>query len=70
MEYIVIPVKDEDESQFFLGLLGRMKKKASKMSAVDMEDLYLLEALRKGEQSGKGSLTSVKSHLKKLTSGK
>ena len=70
MDYLVIPVKDKEESDFFVSLLNRMKKKASRVSASDIEDYGLLKAIKEGEKSGKGSLENVKAHLKRVASGK
>jgi hypothetical protein len=70
MEYIVIPTKDKTETAFFLDLLKKMRKTASKLSIEEMEDLAFIAAIKEGEKSGKGSLDKVKAHLSKVASGK
>jgi len=47
-----------------------MQKKASTLSAEEMENYAFLEAMKEAEHSGKGSLSKVKSHLAKVASGK
>ena len=70
MDYIIIPTKDKSETTFFLDLLKKMNKNATSVSSAKMEDLAFIEALKEGEQSGKGSLEKVKAHLAKVASGK
>lgn len=70
MEYIVIPTSSKSEKNFFLDLLKKMQIKASTLSAAEMEDYALLEAMKEAEHSGKGSLSKVKSHLSNITSRK
>lgn len=70
MEYIIIPTSSRSEKEFFLDLLKKMQKKVSTLSAEQMENYVFLEAMKKAEQSGKGSLGKVKSHLEKIASGK
>ena len=70
MNYIVIPVKTQSETNFFMDLLKKMRKDASALSAKEMEDVAFIAALKDAELSGKGSLTKVKAHLRKISSGK
>jgi PHD/YefM family antitoxin component YafN of YafNO toxin-antitoxin module len=63
MDYILIPVKDKTETDFFMDLFKKMKKNATKLSADEFEDMAFMEAIREGEQSGAGSLNNVKKHL-------
>jgi hypothetical protein len=70
MDYIVIPTKDKSETAFFLGLLKKMHKEVSSFSSKEIEDIAFIAALKEGENSGKGSLEKVKSHLSKIASGK
>ncbi len=70
MEYILIPVENKSETDFFMSLLKKMHKKASKLSVKEMEDIAFMVALKEGERSGKGSLDKVKTHLAKVASGK
>ena len=63
MDYILIPVKDKTETDFFMDLFKKMKKNATKSSADELEDMAFIEAIREGEQSGIGSLNNVKKHL-------
>ena len=70
MEYILIPTKDKSETTFFLDVLKKMQKNATTLSSEKMEDIALIAALREAEESGKGSLAKVKSHLSKVASGK
>jgi hypothetical protein len=70
MEYIVIPTKDKSETTFFLDLFKKMHKEVSSLSSENMEELAFIAALKEGEESGKGSLNKVKSHLSKVASGK
>ena len=65
MDYILIPVKDKTETDFFMDLFKKMKKNATKLSADELEDMAFMEAIREGEQSGTGSLNNVKKHLSK-----
>ena len=39
MDYILIPVKDKTETDFFMDLFKKMKKNATKLSADELEDL-------------------------------
>lgn len=70
MEYIVIPAKEKEEKDFFMGLLKKMHKEASTLSSEDVEDLLFMSALKESEQSGMGNIENIKSHLSKVTSGK
>ena len=70
MEYIIIPTSSNSEKIFFLDLLKKMQKKASTLTAEEMEDYAFMEAMKEAEHSGKGSLTKVKAHLSKVASGK
>jgi hypothetical protein len=70
MEYILIPSNSKSETAFFLNLLKKMHKESSTLSSDKMEDLAFLSALKEAEQSAKGSLSKVKSHLSKVASGK
>jgi len=70
MEYIIIPTSSRSEKIFFLDLLKKMQKKASTLSAEEMENYAFLEAMKEAELSGKGSLSKVKTHLSKVASGK
>ena len=70
MGYIIIPTSSKSEKDFFLDLLKKMQKKASTLSAEEMEEYTFLEAMKESERSGKGSLSKVKSHLTKTASGK
>ena len=63
MDYILIPVKDKTETDFFMDLFKKMKKNATKLSANELEDMAFMEAIREGEQSGAGSLKNVNKHL-------
>jgi hypothetical protein len=66
MDYIVIPTNNKSETNFFLDLLKKMHKEASKLSSEQMEDVAFITALKEAEKSGKGSLTKVKKHLQKV----
>ena len=70
MDYILIPVKDKSETDFFLNLLKKMRKEASTVSSAEMEDLAFIAAMKEGEKSGKGNLNKIKAHLSKVASGK
>lgn len=70
MEYIVIPTKDKSEITFFLDLLKKMHKDVASFSSKKMEDIAFITALKESEQSGKGSLEKVKSHLSKVAANK
>ena len=70
MDYIVIPVKDKAETNFFTDLLKKMQKDVISLSSSKMEDLAFIAALKESEKSGKGSLASVKSHLSKIANAK
>jgi hypothetical protein len=70
MEFIVIPTSSRSEKLFFLDLLHKMQKKSSTLSAAEMEDYALMDAMKEAETSGKGSLQKVKKHLSKISSGK
>jgi hypothetical protein len=70
MEYIVIPTKDKTETAFFMDLLKKMHKNASKLTMKEMEDVAFIAAIKEGEKSGRGSLGKVKAHLSKVASGK
>lgn len=70
MEYIIIPTSSRSEKVFFLDLLKKMQKKASTLSAEEMESYAFLKAMKEAEHSGKGSLSKVKAHLSKVASGK
>jgi hypothetical protein len=70
MEYIIIPASSTSEKIFFLDLLKKMRKKASTLSAEEMENYAFLEAMKEAERSGKGSLNKVKARLLKVASGK
>jgi len=70
MEYIIIPTSSNNEKNFFLDLLKKMQKKASTLTAEEMENYAFMEALKEAEHSGKGSLNKVKGHLSKVASGK
>jgi hypothetical protein len=70
MDYILIPVKDKNETDFLLNLLKKMHHKASTLSSDKMEDMAFLALLKESEKSGKGSLSKVKSHLAKIASEK
>jgi len=47
-----------------------LNKDASSLSTRDMEDIAFISALKEAEQSGKGSLSKVKSRLNKIASGR
>lgn len=47
-----------------------MQKKASTLSADEMEDIAFMTALKEAEKSAKGSLSKVKAHLSKVVSAK
>lgn len=66
MDYIVIPTNSRSEKVFFLDLLKKMQKKATTLSAQEMEDIAFITAMKEAENSGKGSLTRVKNHLSKI----
>ncbi len=66
MDYIVIPTTSQSEKIFFLDMLKKMQKKATTLSAGEMEDFAFMLAMKEAEQSGTGSLTNVKSHLSKV----
>jgi hypothetical protein len=70
MEYILIPSNSKSETTFFLNLLKKMQKKASTLSEDELEDVAFIAALKEAEKSPKGSLSKVKAHLSKITSGK
>ena len=70
MKYIVIPTETKSETSFFLDLLKKMNKEVTTLSTDEMEDMAFIVALKEAEQSGKGSLSKVKAHLKKVASGK
>ena len=70
MEYIVIPVKGKSEKEFFRDLLKKMQKDTTTLSSTEMEDFAFITAMKGSENSGKGSLSKVKSHLSKIVSGK
>lgn len=70
VDYIVIPTKDKAETMFFLGLLKKMQKDVASFSSAKMEDIAFIAALRESENSGKGSLDKVKSHLSKIAGTK
>ncbi len=69
MEYIIIPTSSRSEKDFFLDLLKKMQKKASTLSAGEMEDYAFLKVMKEAELSGKGSLRKTKDHLSKIASG-
>ena len=70
MHYILIPSKTKSQTQFFSELLKKMKTDFSMLSSETMEDTAFVAALKEAEQSGKGSLSKVKSHLLKTATGK
>jgi hypothetical protein len=70
MEYILIPSKSKSETAFFLSLLKKMQKESSTLSSDEMEDVAFISALKEAETTPKGSLSKVKAHLSKITSGK
>ncbi len=70
MEYIIIPTSSKSEKVFFLDLLKKMQKKASTLSAEEMENYAFLKAMKEAEDSGRGSLSKVKAHLSKVVSSK
>jgi hypothetical protein len=68
MEYIIIPTSSQSEKVF--DLLKKMQKKASTLSAEEMENYAFLKAMKEAEHSGKGNLNKVRSHLSKVANGK
>lgn len=70
MDYILIPVKDKNETDFFMDLMKKMRKEASAITADELEDKIFLSLLKKSEKSGKGSLSKVKSRLSKVAAAK
>ena len=66
MEYILISTESKSETTFFLNLLKKMQKKASTLSASEMEDFGFMLALKEAEHSSDGSLKKVKEHLAKI----
>ena len=70
MEYIVIPTKDKIETNFFLSLLKKMKKKAATLTSEEMEDMAFTIAMKKAQISGRGNINNVMKHLNKTISGK
>jgi len=63
MDYIVFPTKDKAETDFYMGLLKKMQKEATSLSASKMEDRAFIAALKEAEGSGKGNLEKIKGHL-------
>ena len=70
MDYIVILPKDKNETTLILSLFKKMKVKASRLSASQIEDTALLHVMQESEKSGKGNLKNVLSHLDKVIAGK
>ena len=70
MDYILIPSKSKNETEFFLNLLRKMQKEASTLSTDEMEDVAFMTALKEAEKTGKGSLSKIKAHLSKIASSK
>ena len=70
MEYIVVSTKDKSETALMLSLFKKMKLKASKLTAQQIEDTALIAAMKESEKSGKGSLKNVMAHLDKVIAGK
>lgn len=55
---------------FFMSLLKKMRKEVTAFTKSEMEDIAFIAALKEAENSGKGSLNKIKSHLSKTASGK
>ena len=53
MEYLLIPVKDKSETDFFIHLLKKMRKDVSKLSSSEMEDMVFFAALKEGKNQVK-----------------
>lgn len=70
MEYILIPSKSKSETTFLLSLMKKMQKEASTFSSDEMEGIAFMTALKEAEQTKKGSMTKVKTHLTKIAAGK
>ncbi len=70
MDYLLIPVKDKAESDFFVSLLKKMRKDVSTISDGDMEDMAFMAAIKEGEKTGMGSLAKIKAHLSNVATGK
>jgi hypothetical protein len=70
MDYIVVSSKDKNETELILSLFKKMKVKASRLSATQIEDAALLNVMKESEKSGKGNLKNVLSHLDKVISGR
>ena len=52
MDFIVIPTTSKSEKNFFLDMLKKMQKKATTLSAQEMEDFAFMINMKEAEQSG------------------
>jgi hypothetical protein len=50
--------------------MKKMQKEASTFSSDEMEGIAFMTALKEAEQTEKGSMTMVKTHLYKIAAGK
>ncbi len=66
MDYILVPSNSKSETSFILDLFEKMHKKATKLTADEIEEVYFSKIIKEVKLRPKGNLDNVKSSLTKI----